>query len=437
MSRRFDLVLFGVTGFTGKYALEKLVQLGQHGKYPRKFTWAVAGRNNEKIKKALEEVGKDIKTDLSNVATIEANVDDVSSLRQMAAQCSVVVSVVGPYMLYGRNQVEACVAESTSFVDLTGEVPFIAETYAQFHKEAEQKGVYIVNSCGYDSVLMDYGIAALQEKFSGEFNQVTCTMVLDDSTRSRGAVVHYGTYCSIVQMMSKARELPRLERLVFTEPEIKSKVKPSYSLWKPFVFDEEVGKWCLKTGTGPDTFHSRRTQQLMYLSENRRPAHVMEFMALPNIFACFGVAILFAWWFVLAQFGFTKRLLEQYPRVFSFGLASHEGPSKEAAEKGLIHAVIRGVGWDDKKGLDRTDEPTVKKSLTIPARNPGYAATSIMLIESALSIVFEKDKLYGKGGVLPPGAAFAKTELSKRLTDAGITFDYDKVPSAGASRKTD
>ncbi|CAG7718091.1 unnamed protein product, partial [Allacma fusca] len=38
-----------------------------------------------------------------------------------------------------------------------------------------------------------------------------------------------------------------------------------------------------------------------------------------------------------------------------------------------------------------------------------YGASAIMLIQAAVTVLTEKDKMFGRGGVLPPGAAFAKT----------------------------
>ena len=51
-SREFDFVLFGATGFTGKYVAEELDRIQKEGK--RSFKWAAAGRNEERVKEALE-----------------------------------------------------------------------------------------------------------------------------------------------------------------------------------------------------------------------------------------------------------------------------------------------------------------------------------------------------------------------------------------------
>ena len=52
MSKEYDIILFGFTGFTGKLAAEHLLVKG----YPVK--WAVCARNEDKAKALLAEIGK-------------------------------------------------------------------------------------------------------------------------------------------------------------------------------------------------------------------------------------------------------------------------------------------------------------------------------------------------------------------------------------------
>lgn len=50
-----DLVIFGATGFTGKYVVETVVNTLKAGKGP-KFSYAVAARSKSKIDNILKEV---------------------------------------------------------------------------------------------------------------------------------------------------------------------------------------------------------------------------------------------------------------------------------------------------------------------------------------------------------------------------------------------
>lgn len=53
----------------------------------------------------------------------------------------------------------------------------------------------------------------------------------------------------------------------------------------------------------------------------------------------------------------------------------------------------------------------------------GYGFTSVALLLAATTILNEKDKLPLTGGVLPPGAAFAKTNYISNLSKNGVDFE--------------
>ena len=104
---------------------------------------------------------------MSDKDRILADVDDHDSLRQMAAQASVIVNCVGPYEFYGEVVIRACLAQGTSHVDMSGEVQFLERVQILYHKAAKDRGVYIVGACGFDSLPADCGVVYLQQKFQG------------------------------------------------------------------------------------------------------------------------------------------------------------------------------------------------------------------------------------------------------------------------------
>ena len=52
----------------------------------------------------------------------------------------------------------------------------------------------------------------------------------------------------------------------------------------------------------------------------------------------------------------------QYPRVFSGGLISHEGPSEEQRKKSYMNFTLFGEGWKEKlaEPTDQHDSPPNK-----------------------------------------------------------------------------
>jgi len=55
--KKFDLVIFGASGFTGQFVVEEFAKL-LRDKEVEPFTWAVAGRSKAKLSKVLEEASK-------------------------------------------------------------------------------------------------------------------------------------------------------------------------------------------------------------------------------------------------------------------------------------------------------------------------------------------------------------------------------------------
>lgn len=48
--RDYSLIIFGATGFTGQYVVEEVARIAEE----ENITWAIAGRNPEKLRKVLE-----------------------------------------------------------------------------------------------------------------------------------------------------------------------------------------------------------------------------------------------------------------------------------------------------------------------------------------------------------------------------------------------
>ena len=55
-NRPYDIIVFGATGFTGKLVVEYLIE--HYGVNNELFTWAIAGRNEDKIKKVISSKTK-------------------------------------------------------------------------------------------------------------------------------------------------------------------------------------------------------------------------------------------------------------------------------------------------------------------------------------------------------------------------------------------
>ncbi|XP_029442196.1 saccharopine dehydrogenase-like oxidoreductase, partial [Rhinatrema bivittatum] len=94
----------------------------------------------------------------SEIDIIICDVGDPSSLDAMCKQTTAVLSCVGPYRFYGEPVVKACVENGTHCIDISGEPKYLEGMYFKYNSQAADKGVYIIGSCGFDSVPADLGV---------------------------------------------------------------------------------------------------------------------------------------------------------------------------------------------------------------------------------------------------------------------------------------
>src|SRR5882672_11415628 len=112
-SSKFDIVVYGATGFTGQLIAE---YLAAHYQGDANLKWAMAGRSKDKLASVRDAIGAPAETPL-----IVADASDPASLKAMVDQTKSVISTVGPYQHYGAELVAACAATGTDYLDLCGE----------------------------------------------------------------------------------------------------------------------------------------------------------------------------------------------------------------------------------------------------------------------------------------------------------------------------
>jgi short subunit dehydrogenase-like uncharacterized protein len=160
--RHIDVVVLGATGVTGRrvasYLAERAPAAG--------LSWAAAARDATKLARVLSEEG------VADAPTLVADVADAGSLATLAQRSRVVLDLVGPYTLYGRPVIEACVAAGSHYVDLTGEIPFVRTIVDEFDASATAAGAKIVQVCGFEALPPDLSVRlaadAAKERFGEE-----------------------------------------------------------------------------------------------------------------------------------------------------------------------------------------------------------------------------------------------------------------------------
>ncbi|KUL83057.1 hypothetical protein ZTR_09906 [Talaromyces verruculosus] len=165
MSREFDLVLLGPTGYTGQYTAENIYK-----SFPTTIKWAVAGRSHSKIENLVQK-WRDLGYNRPDpeILIVQMNLDDLHALSK---RTRLIINCVGPYHLYSTPVVEACAENGTHYVDVTGETPWVRTVLHKYLETAKKNGAIIIPSCGFESVPPDivawYAVNHLRTKLSAE-----------------------------------------------------------------------------------------------------------------------------------------------------------------------------------------------------------------------------------------------------------------------------
>src|SRR5438105_3217184 len=142
------IVLFGATGYTGRLAAEALVGRG--------CSPVVAGRDRTRLRA--------LAADLGGLEVAVADVSRPQTVRALIEPGDVLVSTVGPFLRLGSAAVEAAVAIGTTYLDSSGEPPFIRRVFEHYGPGAERTDVALLPSFAFDSVPGNVaGAVALQE----------------------------------------------------------------------------------------------------------------------------------------------------------------------------------------------------------------------------------------------------------------------------------
>src|ERR1700716_658972 len=118
-SSKFDIVVYGATGFTGQLVAE---YLAAQYKGDANLKWAMAGRSKDKLAAVRDAIGAAADTPL-----IVGDASDPASLKAMGAQAKSVITTVRPYQLDGAALRAACVEAGVDYFDLGGEPLWMRE----------------------------------------------------------------------------------------------------------------------------------------------------------------------------------------------------------------------------------------------------------------------------------------------------------------------
>ena len=399
-SSKFDIIVYGATGFTGQLVAEYLAAHYTGKNAPK---WAMAGRSLEKLASVRDAIGAPPDT-----ALIAADAVDPASLKAMIDQTGSVISTVGPYQLYGSELVAACAASGTDYLDLCGEPVWMRQMIEAHETTAKSTGARIVFSCGFDSLPFELGVFFCQESAKKAFGAPVSRV--KGRVRDMSTTISGGTAASFKATFAAAAKdlslVAALQNPFVLTPGFEGPKQPRGN--KP-VLDEDLGSW-----TAPFVMATINTRNV------HRSNMLMNFP--------YGKDFVYDEMVLTGQGeqgeANAKRLVAAVnaERMGGGGPKPGEGPSKEERENGFYDLLFVALAPDQ-----RQVRVAVRGD-----RDPGYGSTSKMISECAICLLRDTPEV--PAGIWTPGAAMGN-KLIRRLVDhAGLTFEVETEAPVQAAR---
>ena len=400
--RDLDIVIYGATGSVGKLTARYLARSG--------LRIGVAGRSAQRLGALRQELPE------ADWPLIVVDTGEQDALRRLAGRTRVMISTVGPYATHGLAVVAACAAAGTDYVDLAAEVPFVRRSIDAHHEQSVQSGARIVHSCGFDSVPSDLTVYALHRRVlaDGAGELADTTFVLRAANYAMG--FSRGTVDTMFELMRAGWGDPETRRLLddpyslspdrVAEPDLGP--QPDVSLHRgEEVAPELAGLWT--SGYLMALYNTRcvrRTNALLGWIYGRRfryseTASMGSSLAAPAMAAMTNATITGA-----------SRLGGAYLRMWPPRLLESliPRPNGDGAPRGHYRVETYATTTSGARYMASMAQQG----------DPGYAATAVLLGESALALARDREQLSDRRGVLTPASAMGDA-LLKRLAAIGVT----------------
>lgn len=412
--RKYDLVLLGATGYTGKLCAEHITK-----HLPTDLKWAVSGRSQERLSAVVEEI-KSYNPDRSQPA-VEVAALSLGDLTSLAQKTRLILNTVGPYFRYSSPVVQACAENGTHYLDVTGESPWVYEMIQKYDTVAKASGAIIIPEIGLESSpsdLLAWSLATLiKEELSLNTKEIVASVHEVRSQPSGGSLA---TVVGILDHYS-VRELARASAPWALSPI----AGPKSSAEVPFATKlfgvrqkQHLGTLTTSIFAGPNVATVQRTWGLLGGPNSYGPNfQYHEYLRVKNSLA--GAIIHFALGLGLIALAIPPlRWLIQYV-AHSF-YAPGQGASRETADEEAFE--LRAVA--------EADEDSAKpRTAMAKFRYDGgiYYLTGIFLAEAAM-VLLKNDSQTKKlgGGLLTP--AMLGQPFIDRLKSAGIILESRIMP---------
>jgi short subunit dehydrogenase-like uncharacterized protein len=385
-SKKFDIIVYGATGFTGQLVAEYLVS--RYGS-DKELRWAMAGRSLEKLATVRDTIGAPKETPL-----IAADSSDVASIRAMVEQTRSVIAGVGPYQLYGADLLAACATTGTDYLDYCGEPIWMRQMIDAHEATAKASGARIMFSCGFDSLPFELGVFFCQqtakEKQGGPSARVKGRVRGMSGTLSGGtAASARATFEAVAKDLSL---VGMLKNPFVLTPGFEGPKQPPGS--RP-VYEQDLQSW-----TAPFVMATINTRNVHRSNMLMNFAYGKDFIYDEMVLTGDGAE---------GEANAKKVMAANTGKTGPGAAKPGEGPSKQERDNGFYDILFIA---------QKPGAPDVRVS--VRGNNDPYGATGKMITECALCLL--RDTPGVPAGFWTPGAAMQHQLIKRLVANAGLTF---------------
>ena len=390
---KYDVVVYGATGFTGRLVAEYLGKTYPEGA-SEKVTWAMAGRSLSKLEQVRDELNLD-----HNIDLLVADSSDESAVSALVQRTKVILTTVGPYQLYGEKLLSSCVDSGKGYVDLCGEPAWMHQMINKYQDKAEQTGANIIFSCGFDSIPFDLGVFFLQQKVIKETGSPLS--YVKGRVRKMQGTFSGGTAASLkATMVAAKQDKSVMQALINPYSLATSDVLVDQPRGDKPYFDDALNSWAAPfIMAAINTKNVHRTNYLLGYLYGKDFKYDEMMLTGPGEK---GEAI-------------ANHVANDKSLGSDGGPKPGEGPSKEERDNGFYDVLFVG----ETKGGE------TYSSSVAGYVDTGYGSTSRMIAESAICLSYMAKDM--KGGFYTSAPAMGN-ELIKRLEEkAELVFKHEDI----------
>lgn len=304
----------------------------------------------------------------------------------------------------------------------------------RYQERAARLGCSIIHAAAFDSVPSDLGLLYLKQQLIRKGATPTSAEVFVRlrAAPQAGMGIHFATYEAAVNGFSTRKQLGAVRKQLYSKL---PKVKPSPveqgltsglpsrkgSLGGMINYVEEQGVYAIpfffadpsivRLGQSLDAHHANGVPPVQFAFWITIPTLSLLLLTITAL-TLFGL---------MASFSLGKSLLLKYPKLFSAGMVSHEGPSQAQLDGSTFTTTLIGRGYSEKAIKDKASKPDVKSIVRVSGPEVGYVATPIIFVSVARTILRERERVLN--GTLTPATALGQTSLVDKLSEEGkVTF---------------